>query len=136
MIPMHIWIEQADDSEQDACDVIVELEDGRLYTAMFVTLPYLHRQMDLSLHMAKQLDLPPVRYTALETPHIVLEDLNREIVEDAIDSMIASDVFECSFTLVTENEDPSANGRTSSDGKRASSEVAAVVINEVLSVNG
>jgi hypothetical protein len=136
MIPKHIWIEQGEDNEHDACDVIVEMEDGRVYTAMFITLPYLRRQMDLSCHMAKQLDLPPVAYTALETPHIVLDDIKRETLEDSIDNMIAFDVFECSFTLVTDDDDSSANGRTNGDGKRATTEVAAVVINEVLSVSG
>lgn len=137
MIPKHIWIERPDDMEQDNCDVIVELEDGRVYTAMFITLPYLRRQMDLSCLMAKQLDLPPVAYTALETPHIVLDNLSRETLEDVVDNMIAIDVFECSFTLVTDEDgENTANGRTSGDGKRATTEVAAVVINEVLSVSG
>ena len=135
MIPKHIWIETSDKNEQAACDVIVELEDGRLYTAMFVTLPYLRHQMDLSCLMAKQLELPPVLYTPLETPHIVVENLNRDTVEDTIDNMLALDVFEGCFTLVTEVED-SLNGRTTRDGRRATADVAAVVISEVLTVNG
>jgi hypothetical protein len=131
MIPKRVWIESSDESEPDACDVIVEMEDGRLYTALFVTQPYFKRQMDLSFHMSKQLDMPPVRYTALETPHIVVETLKRDTLEDTIDNMLALDVFEGCFTLVNDDE----NTRTNGDGKRATTEVAAVVINEVLTVH-
>ncbi len=133
MIPMRVWIETSDDNEADACDVIVEMEDGKLYTALFVTQPYFKRQMELSLHMSKQLDMPPVRYTALETAHIVVESLQRDVLEDTIDNMLALDVFEGCFTLV--NEDENDTPRTTNDGKRATTEVAAVVINEVLTVH-
>jgi hypothetical protein len=135
MIPQQVWIESLDEAESGACDVIVELEDGRVYTAMFVTMPYLQRQMDLTYHLSKQLpDVPLARYATLETPHILVENLNRELLEDVIDNMIALDTFEGFFTLVAEDE--LDNGRTTNDGKRATVEVAAVVINEVLAVNG
>lgn len=135
MIPVHVWIEMLEEAEQGACDVIVEMEDGRVFTAMFVTMPYLQRQMDLNFHMSKQLpDVPPVRYATLETPHILVENLKRDTLEDTIDNMLALDVFEGFFTLVTDDE--SENGRTTSIGKRATTEVAAVVINEVLAVHG
>ena len=77
------------------------------------------------------LDMPAVRYTALETPHIVVESLKRDTLEDTIDNMLALDVFEGCFTLVNDDE----NTRTTGDGKRATTEVAAVVINEVLTVH-
>ena len=131
MIPKRVWIETSDENEDDACDVIVEMEDGNLYTALFVTQPYLKRQMDLNFHMSKQLDMPPVHYTALETPHILVDSLQRDTLEDTIDNMLALDVFEGCFTLVNDNE----NTRTTSDGKRATTEVATVVINEVLTVH-
>lgn len=135
MIPRHVWIELLDEADSGSCDVIVELEDGRVYTAMFVTVPYLQRQMDLTYHLSKQMpDVPPVRYATLETPHILVENLNRDTLEDIIDNMLALDVFEGFFTLVTEDE--LSSGRTTSNGKRATVEVAAVVINEVLAVNG
>jgi hypothetical protein len=135
MIPRHVWIELLDEAESGSCDVIVEMEDGRVYTAMFVTMPYLQRQMDLTYHLSKQLpDVPPVRYATLETPHILVENLDRDILEDTIDNMIALDVFEGFFTLVTEDE--LGSGRTTNNGRRATVEVAAVVINEVLAVNG
>lgn len=135
MIPRHVWIELLDEADSGSCDVIVELEDGRVYTAMFVTVPYLQRQMDLTYHLSKQMpDVPPVRYATLETPHILVENLNRDTLEDIIDNMLALDVFEGFFTLVTEDE--LSSGRTTGNGKRATVEVAAVVINEVLAVNG
>jgi hypothetical protein len=130
-IPSRVWIEMYDSAERDACDVIIEMESGVLYTAVFVTLSYLKRQMDLSYQMSKQLpDAPPVRYAALETPHVLIENCVRETIEDTIDNLLALDVFEGFFTQVTEDED----GRTTNNGKRATSEVAAVVISDVLAV--
>jgi hypothetical protein len=135
MIPRHIWIELLEETETDSCDVIVEMEDGQVFTAMFVTMPYLQRQMDFNYHMSKQLpDVPPVRYATLETPHILVENLQRDTIEDTIDNLIALDMFEGFFTLVTDDEPE--NGRTTSLGKRATTEVAAVLINEALAVNG
>ncbi|HLV33609.1 MAG TPA: hypothetical protein VKY59_00785 [Spirillospora sp.] len=135
MIPRHIWIELLEETESDSCDVIVEMEDSRVFTAMFVTMPYLQRQMDFNYQMSKQLpDVPPVRYVTLETPHILVENLQRDTIEDTIDNLIALDMFEGFFTLVTEDEPE--NGRTTSLGKRATTEVAAVLINEALAVNG
>ena len=135
MIPRHIWIEMLEEADEDACDVIVEMEDGRVFTAMFVTMPYLQHQMELNYHMCKQLaDVPPVRYATLETPHVLVESLTRENLDDTIDNMLALDAFEGFFTLVTEDE--LSDARTTNNGKRATAEVAAVVISEVLAVNG
>ncbi|MAS34964.1 MAG: hypothetical protein CL610_13225 [Anaerolineaceae bacterium] len=135
MIPRHVWVEMCDDAEHEACDVIVEMEDGRVYTAMFVTQPYLDHQMDFNYQMSKQQpDVPLVRYAALDSPHILVENLSRDTLEDTVDNMIALDVFEGFFTLVTDEEPE--NGRTTNNGKRATTQVAAVVINEVLTVDG
>lgn len=132
-IPKRVWIEMYDSLERDACDVIIEMESGILYTAVFVTLAYLKRQMDLSYQMSKQLpDTPPVRYAALETPHVLIENCERETIEDTIDNLLALDVFEGFFTQVTEDE--REDNRTTNNGKRATSEVAAVVISDVLAV--
>lgn len=129
-IPKHVWIETLDD-EADACDVLIEMESGRIFTAAFVTLPYLQRQMQLGYLMGKQMqDVPPVRYAVMETPHVVVENLNRDTVEDTIDNLLAFDTFESLFTLVTD-EAP-----TTTPGKRATSEVAAVVLSDVLMVEG
>jgi hypothetical protein len=141
-IPKHIWIEMHD-NERDACDAIVEMEDGNIYTAVFVTLPYLRRQMELSLAVCNQIpDAQPVRYAALETPHIVVENLDRDTIEDTIDNLLALDTFEAMFTQVTE-EPPTTDTTTtktatsefkSVGGTRATQEIAAVVISDVLVV--
>jgi hypothetical protein len=134
-IPSHVWIEPNQAIDPDACDVIVEMESGMMYTAAFITLPYLQRQMHLSYAVSKQLpDAPAVRYAALETPHIVVEDLNRDTIEDTIDNLLALDVFECYFTQVTE-DDEATTTTTLTTGKRATTEVAAVVLTDVLGVS-
>jgi len=85
--------------------------------------------------MSKQLpDAPPVRYAVLETPHIVVEDLKRDTIEDTIDNLLALDTFEGLFTLVTEDEETTTP--TTNAGKRATTEVAAVVLSDVLVVDG
>jgi hypothetical protein len=129
-IPNHIWIEMGDTPEADACDVLVQMDDGNLYTAMFVTLPYLRRQMDLSYEVSKQLpDALPVRYTALETPHILVESLDRDTIEDTIDNLLTLEIFENLFTKVSAKDEEEAR-------KLATTEVAAVVLSEVLIVEG
>lgn len=138
LIPRRIWIELYDDGESDACDVIVEMENGVYYTAMFCTPPYLMRQMDLTFEVSKTLnDVPPARYAAFETPHVVVPSLDRDIIEDTIDNLLALDTFGTIFTQVTDEEGVeeqpgSTYGLTS---KRATAEVAAVVLTEVLRVN-
>jgi hypothetical protein len=136
-IPKHIWIEMHEEAaEPDSCDVIVETEDHKIYTALFVTIPYFQRQMQLSYTVSKQIpDTVPVRYAVLETPHVVVENLSRDYIEDTIDNLCALDVFETVFTLVTEPEETEET-RTPSAGKRATTEVAAVVISDVLVVDG
>lgn len=136
-IPKHVWIEMHSDAQEaDSCDVIVETEAGKLYTALFITIPYLQRQMQLSYTMSKQLpDAPAVRYAVLETPHIVVDNLNRDTIEDTIDNLLALDVFEGLFTLVTEHDEDTTT-TTTNTGKRATTEVAAVVLSDVLVVEG
>ncbi len=135
--PEHIWIEMQDGVEADACDVIVKMENGAYYTAVFVTLPYLQRQMDLSYEVSKQLpDTMPVHYAALETPHIVVSDLSRETIEDTIDNLLALDVFVNLFTQVTDDEGNEYERPDKPKGKRATAEVAAVVLTDVLLVEG
>ncbi|MGQ9887872.1 MAG: hypothetical protein ACUVSX_05210 [Aggregatilineales bacterium] len=133
-LPKRIWIETLDGSD-DACDVIVEMEDGALYTAVFVTLNYLRRQMDLGYAVSRQLpDAPPVRYAVLETPHILVENTQRDTIEDTIDNLLALDVFEGYFTQVSDNQP--ASSRTSSNGSRATQEMVVAVISEVLDAKG
>ena len=40
----------------------------------------------------------------LDTPHIIVDDLELKFIEDTIDNMVAQDVFESFFTRVTEDE--------------------------------
>ena len=133
--PERIWIEMQDGVEADACDVIVKMENGEYYTAIFVTLPFLARQMDLSYEVSKQLPYTtPVRYAALETPHILVADLSREAIEDTIDNLLALDIFENLFTQVTDEQGNEYERPEKPKGKRATAEVAAVVLNDVLVV--
>jgi len=133
--PKHIWIELSDAPEADSCDVIIEMEDGMMYTALFVTMPYLRRQMDLTFEMSRQmLDTPVVRYVALDAPHILVDSLDRETLEDVIDNLLAQDVFEGFFTQVTDEVD--ARTTSVSVGKRATTEIAAVVLSDVLVITG
>jgi hypothetical protein len=121
--------------EEDACDVIVKMDDGTVYTALFATMPYLQRQMELNYQVTQQVsDTPPVRYVAMDTPHILVQALDRDTIEDTIDNLIALDVFEGHFTRVTEHHtsDTTTTPRTGNNGRRATQEVAAVVISDVL----
>lgn len=129
-LPKRIWIETLDGSD-DACDVIVEMENGTLYTAVFVTLNYLKRQMDLGYAVSCQLpDTPRVRYAVLETPHILVENTQRDTIEDTIDNLLALDVFEGYFTQVS--DDQPLGSRASQNGGRATQEIVAAVISEIL----
>lgn len=125
-IPSRIWIEMHDAIERDSCDVIVEMEDGSYYSALFVTVPYLQRQMELTFDVSQQIpDTPAIRYAAMDTPHVLVENLERDTIEDAIDNLLVLDTFETIFNLVLdEDEDEDARARTA--------EVAAVVLTEVL----
>lgn len=133
-IPQRIWLEMHDKTEYDACDVIVEMEDGNFYTATFVTLPYLRRQMELTYEVSRGMhDVPAVRYTAMEVPHIVVENLNRETIEDTIDNLLTLETFNSLFTKVIEDEPPVSSSASSMPDRRLSTaEMAAVVVTEVL----
>ena len=63
----------------------------------------------------------------------VVDNLERDTIEDTIDNLFIQDMFESVFTLVTEDE---TTTRTTTTGKRATTEVAAVVISDVLVVEG
>jgi hypothetical protein len=132
--PEKVWFELH--LERDACDVLVCMDDGTVYTALFATIAYIKRQMELNFQVTQDMeDTPPIRYCVLDTPHVVVENLTRDTIEDTIDNLIALDVFESHFTRVTENEDDVTNSsRTINDGKRATQEIATVVISDVLLV--
>jgi hypothetical protein len=127
-----VWIERHADMD-DACDVIVRLEDGNIYTSLFVTIPYLRRQMEINYAFSQTVeDVVPVRFAVLDTPHILVEALNRDNIEDTLDNLLALDVFESLFTRVT--EDDRIEALSAATGRRATQEVAAVVLTEVLVV--
>ena len=118
--------------EGDACDVIVRMEDGTVYTALFATLSYIHRQLALTWMVTGSIpETPPVRYAVLDTPHIIVERLHLEIIEDTIDNLVAQDVFESLFTRVTENQ-PAAETLADTSSELATQEIAQAVIEEVL----
>ena|SRR5260221_10529092 len=105
----HVWVEQSQeggfDPYSDSADVLVETEDGVMWSASFVTVPFLQRQMDLSHDVAKDIhNMPPVRFIAIETPHVVVENLSQDIIEDSIDNMMTLGIFESVFTMYTEDE--------------------------------
>ena len=122
-MPEHIWLEMR---ESDACDVIVQMADGAVYTALFATIDYLKDQMDLQYSLSAQLSTGTrVRYTALDTPHILVSELNRSVIETTIDHLIMQDVFEGHFTRVTRNE-------AVADDEHTTKDLAEVVITDVL----
>ena len=118
--------------EGDACDVIVRMDDGAVYTALFATLTYIHRQLSLSWLVTGSIpDTPPVRYAVLDTPHIIVDELALKTIEDSIDNMVAQDVFESLFTRVTEDEAADAKRAVFQSG-HTTQEIAQAVIEEVL----
>jgi hypothetical protein len=142
LMPQRVWLEMHAIRDADSCDVLVEMENGVVYTAMFVTLPFFERQMQLSYEVSKSLpECQPLQFATLETPHVVVPDLRSETIEDAIDNMIALDTFLSVFTQVTDDEseetpaqaEPAVRLTTlTTAGKRTTAEVAAVIIGEVL----
>jgi hypothetical protein len=104
-----VWIEPEGelgfDPYQDSADVMVEVEDGQLWSAAFVTVPYLQRQMYLSGEMAAGISetTPPVRFVALETPHVIVENLLHDTIEDTIDYLMTLGIFESVFVHHTDD---------------------------------
>ncbi len=101
----HIWLDQNEgfDPERDSADVLVETEDGLLWSASFVTIPYLQRQMELSRDVAQdEANMPPVRFIAIETPHVIVDNLMKDTIEDTIDNLMTLGIFESVFTSYSE----------------------------------
>ena len=128
--PHKIWFELH--PEHDCCDAFVQMEDGYLYSAVFITSAYIQRQMRLTSELARlQPEAAPVAYAVLDMAHIVVETMARETLEDAIYNLIAQDVFEGCFTRVS--AEPTSSG---DDSRFATQEMAAVVMHDVLRVEG
>ncbi len=105
MLVKRVWLEPAPgvgfDPVNDSADVLVEMEDEELWQAHFVTLGHLRQEMQLSLDVARQHDrsLSATQFIALETPHIVVEQLTLDVIEDVVDNLMALGVFESVFNL-------------------------------------
>ncbi len=103
MLVKRVWIEPATaagfDPTTDSVDVLVEMEDNALWQAHFVTLAHLRQEMQLSLDVARQHDraLAATQFIALETPHVVVEQLTLDVIEDVVDNLMALGVFESVF---------------------------------------
>src|ERR1041385_3561568 len=101
-----LWIEQnlsVSEAQRDNADVLVETETGLRWRAAFVTIPFLQRQMQLNRAFGQDMDnLHPIRFTAIETPHVIVDNLLESTIEDTVDNLMTLGVFESVFTLCTE----------------------------------
>jgi len=105
----HIWIERQEGetllAHVDSADVLVETEDGLMWSASFVTIPYLQRQMEVSREVAGDIDnMPQVRFTAIETPHVIVDNLLSDTIEDTIDNLMTLGMFESVFVLHSDDQ--------------------------------
>ena len=95
-----VWI---DDNEglPGSVDVLAEMDNGQLWMARFVTLPCLRREMLQSLEASSSLiNTPPARYATIETPHVVVDKIDLDTIEDVIDNLLALEVFESIFAPI------------------------------------
>lgn len=110
MLVKRVWIEPAPqitfDPETDCADVLVEMEDERMWQAHFVTLAHLQQEMQLSLNVARQYDrsLALTQFLTLEIPHVIVERLTSEIIEDVVDNLLTLGVFESVFARCEDRE--------------------------------
>ena len=108
---------QDTEAQRDNADVLVQTDDNLWWRASFVTIPYLQRQMYLSRDVAKdsKYAMAPVRFVAIETPHVIVENLLRDTIEDTIDNLMTLGIFEGVFTqyeedhLLAKGTNPMAN---------------------------
>lgn len=105
----HIWIEYLNNVDFDrvrgSTDVLVQLDDGELWSASFVTIPFLQRQMQTSREVASGFsNMPAVRFTTIETPHVIVDTLDQDTIEDTIDNLMTLGIFESTFTLYREDD--------------------------------
>jgi len=109
MIVKRVWIEKelADeplDPLNGNVDVMIEMENGELWTAHVVTIPYLQQQIAMSKAVAEsQTELGRHGFMALETPHVIVEKLSQEIIEDVVDNLMVLGTFEAVFDLVIDH---------------------------------
>ncbi len=100
-----VWLDDTEELQQGSVDVLAEMDDGSLWMARFVTIPYLRQQMRYGLEVSRSLpNTPEVRYAALDTKHIVVDRLDMDTIEDVIDNLLALDVFESTFAPISEEQ--------------------------------
>jgi hypothetical protein len=98
-----VWIEPepeiAFNPKTDSADVLVEMEDSKLWQAHFVTLAHLQEEMQLSLEVARDHNraLAATPFLAMETPHVIVKELTPDTIEDVVDNLMALGVFETVF---------------------------------------
>jgi len=114
MLVKRIWMDNTDgepiDPLEGNADVMVEMENGELWTAHFVTTPYLRQQIAMSVAVAKlHSELGRVGYVALETPHVIVEKITPEGVEDVVDNLMILGTFESVFDLVIDTPEVEEN---------------------------
>lgn len=104
MLIKHVWIEPDPQSAAEfyttSADVLVEMVDGRLWQARFVTLAHLRNELALSLEVAHEHDraLAQTPFVALETPHVIVDNLAQDTIEDVVDNLLVLGVFESVFS--------------------------------------
>ncbi|WP_119065155.1 hypothetical protein [Aggregatilinea lenta] len=106
-----VWIEEEPFSDfapnTDSADVLVEMDDGQLWQAQFVTPAYLRRELEMSLSVARDYNraLAPTPFLTMETPHIIVENLQQDTIEDVVDNLVVLGTFESAFSVcAAENE--------------------------------
>jgi len=108
----HMWIEPEPavgfDPATDSADVLIEMEDNKLWQAHFVTLAHLQQEMQLSLDVARQHagTLAVTQFMTLETPHVLVEKLTADVIEDVIDNLLALGIFEGVFAQFGNDSEP------------------------------
>lgn len=116
MLIKRVWIEPEPelnfDPVRDSADVLVEMEDDELWQAHFVTLVHLQEEMQLSLDVAEQHKnaLAATQFLTVETPHVIVECLTTDVIEDVVDNLMALGVFESVFKVFERNGDGMAIG--------------------------
>ena len=101
MLIKRTWLDSVDGHPPDPIsgdvDVMVEMENGELWTAHFVTLPYLQQQLEMSAAVTGSQE---TGFVALETPHVVIKKVEQDLIEDIVYELMGAGVFESVFDLV------------------------------------
>lgn len=111
MLIKRVWIEPEPelnfDPARDCADVLVEMENDELWQAHFVTLAHLQQEMQLSLDVAQQHKntLAATQFLTVETPHVIVEMLTSDVIDDVVDNLMVLGVFESVFREFERNGD-------------------------------